>query len=345
MLDNLKFTITDQALINRLYEREDFMPCKSPNNRYSTRKHQRTDKIKLHFYKVKGGFSKVDLQISPHYHFNDYRHNGNDFSPQNCIKALKGIFALLGIKPQEYEELKPVNVEYGVNIITSTNPTEIVANTLYYKKTPFVNMQGLESAKISNGTAYKQIKIYDKGLQCHEVLNAPEIDRNTLRFEIRTKQFKNIRKLGLWNAGDLLHAETYERLGQSLNEEFKFILILDKTADLSDLKNQEREFIIKANKEDFWDKNLHDYTLKKFIRYRKKYKEIMQSKKIKHSENLGQKISEKIAKNNVLNSTKKLFENENFNKNEDTNLTPISLEFRTFFKNDLIKHLDKLVKI
>lgn len=84
-----------------------------------------------------------------------------------------------------------------------------------------------------------------------------------------------------------------ERLGQSLNEEFKYILILDKTADLSDLKNQEREFIIKANKEDFWDKNLHDYTLKKFIRYRKKYKEIMQSKKIKHSENLGQKISEK----------------------------------------------------
>lgn len=253
-------------------------------------------------------------------------------------------FTLLGIKPQEYEELKPINVEYGVNIITSTNPTEIVANTLYYKKTPFVNMQGLESAKISNGTAYKQIKIYAKGIQCHEVLNAPEIDRNTLRFEIRTKQFKNIRKLGIWNAGDLLHPETYERLGQSLNEEFKYILILDKTADLSGLKNQEREFIIKANKEDFWAKCIDEPTRKIFIRNKKKYTKIMTSKKIKHSENLGQKISEKIAKNDVPNSIKKLFENENFNQIENPICTPISVEFGTLFTNTLIKHLDKLVK-
>lgn len=346
MLDNLKLRTYNRELISLLSESGGFVACgKSRNKIKETKRHKISDKIKLYLYRNKQNeCTHLDLSISPHYHFNDYRHNGNDFSVKDCQNTLLDILDLIGIKRAEMQELQVINLEFGVNVIPDVDVREIINGVAYYKKTPFVYKNGLTTFKITDTDTEKQIKIYAKGIQCHEVLNASEIDKNTLRFEVKTKKSRYIKKLGVYSFADFFRDEVFNRLGEELIKDFNHTLILYPNTDLSTLNDKEKEFITKANKIDFWQKIISDNNRNKYSRYKTKYTKIMTSKKIKHAEHLHQKIGKKITQKSGAFSPYNKIDNQILKESASETFTPIRWENAPLFTNSLIKHLNNRVR-
>jgi hypothetical protein len=295
MLDFCKFQIENQDLINRLegLALNEFKPTNPPNRNYLSYG-MYDNKIRLDFRKVKEynevvGFRSVDLCISPHYHFNNYRHNGNDFAPHQCINAIKEILTELGIKENEYNDLKPINIEFGLNVIPTMDIKNLINGLYFHKKTKFNRGSGItEYFKITNSTAFKQIKAYAKGLQFSDY---PEygINLNTFRFEVRSKQFKNIVKYGIHTLNNLLKMDTYKRLGNELLNEWEQILLIN----LEPNKCKGNTIITNVKKKDFWEKIIGGENRNKFSRYKKKYYSILDKKDNLHTQIKGQ-ILDKI---------------------------------------------------
>ncbi len=258
MLDFIKLRIDNQELINRVFLHPDFVKCKPKNNYYYSKFQKEINtKLQLDFLKSreKGKFTYVDLCISPHYHFNNYLHNGNDLTPENCIKSIFEILDYLQIKSYELNELKVVNLEVGVNIIPETDVKELINGIYYSKKTPFM----VYDSKIPHyrrtekkDSEYKIIKTYAKGLQCHE-RQQYQVDINTFRFEVKTKKHRKIKSLGITTAKDLLNIAKYPRLAEEVINEWQNVLLINLTPDLATLRRDEVRFIKQSVKFDFWN--------------------------------------------------------------------------------------------
>lgn len=260
----------------------DFVVCRPQNNNYHSLRHKTYGaKLRLDFRKsvengVVIGYGHLEVSVSPHYHFNQYRHNGNDFTPLNCIKTIIEILTYLGIKPQDYDLLKVVNIEFGLNIIPEINIKNLIDGLLFYKKTPF-KVVDFRYNKRTDATSYKQLKAYAKGLQ---FVDFPEygIDINTFRFEVKSKQGKNIKKYGIENANDLTKLNIYKNLNQTLLDEWENTLLINQTPDFSDLKTDESQFIKNTNKIDFWSTLITENHRNTFRVNKVKYLKILQGK-------------------------------------------------------------------
>jgi hypothetical protein len=173
-----------------------------------------------------------------------------------------------------------VNIEFGLNIVPETDIKNLINGLYFYKKTPF-KIGNFPYFKKTDATSYKQIKAYAKGLQ---FLESPQygIHSNTFRFEVKTKQSKNIRKYGIITATDLLNLETYNQLAQNLLDEWKNILLTNQTPDFSNLKPDEVQFIINAKNFDFWNDMIQPKYRNKFGRYKDKYYSILKTKNNLH---------------------------------------------------------------
>ena len=294
MLDNLKFRTFDQTIIKRLAEMQGFERYQHRNNNYigfcKYGKLMRLDFRKVFEGGKLVGFHYLDISISPHYHFNNYLHNGNDFTPENCIKTVPDILTYLGIEPQEYEDLKVVNIEFGLNIIPTTDIKNLINNLLFSRKTKFIIPKDKTPFfKITNATKQKLIKAYAKGLQ---FADSPQfrINLNTFRFEVKSKKSLNIEKYGIHKVTDLLKIETYQRLEQEIINEWQNVLIINKTPDYTTLKPDEVQFVKGANKVEFWDDLKGEINRNKFTRYKEKYYKILQGKNNLHTQIKGQII-------------------------------------------------------
>lgn len=293
MLDNIKLSTKDQSIINRLAELPGFTPYRHRNNNFAGFRRY-GNLMRLDFRKSFengnfAGFHHLEISISPHYHFNNYLHNGNDFAPQQCIKTLKEILQYISIKPDEYNALKVVNIEFGLNIIPETDIKHLIKNILYYKKTPFIIPEPKnEFSKRTDNTKYKYLKAYAKGLQ---FADSPQfrINLNTFRFEVKSKKSLNIKKYGIDDVTDLLKIEIYQRLGQELLNEWDNVLLTNLTPDFSNLKPDKVQYIKKANKPDFWN-GLTGATRNKFSNEKRKYYKILKGKNNLHTQIKGQFI-------------------------------------------------------
>ena len=256
MLDFIKLRIDNQELINRVFLHPDFGKCKPKNNYYYSKYQKEINtKLQLDFLKSreKGKFTYVDLCISPHYHFNNYLHNGNDLTPENCIKSIFEILDYLHIKSEELDELKVVNLEVGVNIIPETDIKELINGIYYSKKTPIkVYEHPYNRRTEEKDSEYKIIKTYAKGLQCHE-RQQYQVDINTFRFEVKTKKHRKIKSLGITTAKDLLNIAKYPRLAEEVINEWQNVLLINLTPDLTTLKREDIQFIKQSVKFDFWN--------------------------------------------------------------------------------------------
>ena len=311
MIDNTKFLTHSQTIINRLYQHSDFVVCRPKTNNYYSLRHKDFGiKLSLDFRKAVEngkvvGFCHLEINVSPHYHFNQYRHNGNDFTPLQAIKTISDILTYLGVKQREYNELNVCNIEFGLNIIPGANTKDLINGLYFYKKTPFTIPDTKKPYfKKTDATNYKQIKAYAKGLQ---FLDVPQygINPNTFRFEVKSKQAKNICKYGINTATDLLNLETYNRLGQSLLDEWENILLTNQTPDLSNLKPDEVQFIINAKNFDFWNDMIQPKYRNKFGRYKDKYYSILKTKNNLHHLIKLQIIDKLINLQSGANSTQK----------------------------------------
>lgn len=285
MLDFIKLRIDNQELINRVFLHPDFVKC-IPKTYYYYSKCPKdiNKKIQLDFHKINdtNEFNYVDVCISPHYHFNNYLHNGNDLTPENCIKSIFEILDYLQIKSYELNELKVVNLEVGVNIIPKTDVKELINGIYYSKKTPIkVNEHPYNKRTEEKDSEYKIIKTYAKGLQCHE-RQQYEVDINTFRFEVKTKKHRKIKSLGITTAKDLLNIAKYPRLAEEVINEWQNVLLINLTPDLTNLRREDVQFIKQSVKLDFWNDlitNKHRNTIRN---NKNKYYNILKGKNNLH---------------------------------------------------------------
>ena len=309
MLDNTKFLTYNQEIINRVFFHHDFRECKPKTNNYYSLIHKDFGiKLSLDFRKAMEngnviGYRHLEINTSPHYHYNQYRHNGDDFRPIQATETIRDILTYLQIQPSQYNELKVVNIEFGINIIPETDTKNLINGLYFYKKTPF-KVGDFPYFRKTDATSYKQIKAYAKGLQ---FLEFPEygINPNTFRFEVKSKQAKNIRKYGINTANDLLNLETYNRLGQTLLDEWENILSINLTPDLNGLKSNEVQFIENAKTFDFWSDMIQPKYRNKFMRYKEKYINLLQRKNNLHTQIKGQIIDKLFNFQSGANSTQR----------------------------------------
>ena len=296
MVDNVKLLCKSQSTILRLLLLSNFKPLKK-GKYYDYLVHKiYGNKFRLQFRKVFNkrkflGYCHVEIVFLPHYHYNNYKHNGNDCSPLNCIKAIQEILDDLEFLKSEYADLKVVNIEFGFNLILNIYFGLIIDGLLFHKKTNFYKkLKYLPYYLITDSTAHKQIKVYAKGLQCHEKLNAFEVGKNTLRIEVKSKQSKYINKLDIYTAKDLLNLRKYDRLIDEVLKEWDSILLLNLNPDFDNMKKDEVEFIQNANKKSYWQDLLaENVNRNKFGRHKAKYYKIL-----KGENNLHQQIKNKI---------------------------------------------------
>lgn len=294
MLDNLKIRTFDQKIINRLSELKGFEPYQHRNNNFigfcKYGKLMRLDFRKCFDNGIIAGFHYLDISISPHYHFNNYLHNGNDLTPQNCIKIISNILNYLNMESQDFDLFKVVNIEFGLNIIPETDVKNLIDNLLFYRRTKFIiPNKKTPYFKITNATKNKLLKTYAKGLQ---FIDLPKygIDPNTFRFEVKSKKSCNIKKYGIDLLTDLFKIETYQSLEQEIINEWQNVLIINTTPYFSELKTDEVQFVKSANKIEFWDDLKGETNRNKLSRYKEKYYRILKGKNNLHTQIKGQII-------------------------------------------------------
>ena len=191
------------------------------------------------FFTKEEVFTKLEILIKPHYYFNNNLHNANDFSALDCIKTLTEIKDIFNFP---VDELTILNTEFGLNAISPIDSKDLILCAIYHEKNEFINSSdSLKFSKISfkhhkDGTAnkYKQIKFYAKGLQFPDYA-----DINTFRFEVKSKERKYIKTLGIYKYADLLKLETYHKLAEVIKLEFNKVLILDISNMGQNLTNKE----------------------------------------------------------------------------------------------------------
>lgn len=231
MIDFSKILTYNQKVINRLYDFAQiyFKPQKPQNNNYLSFGNG-SNRFRLEFRKVFQdgnlvGFRHVEICFSPHYYFNDDLHNGNDFSPVQCIKTLKEIMKFLQISKDEITDFKVVNLEYGLNLQLDQSVPQLVNGLLYSNRKPFLINQ-YETSKNTGNSKFKIIKAYDKGIQFKD-LPQYQININTFRFEVKSKKSRFINDLGIYNLTDLLNLKKYNELFQSILNEWEKVLIIN----------------------------------------------------------------------------------------------------------------------
>ncbi|RXR16314.1 hypothetical protein EQG63_11880 [Flavobacterium amnicola] len=252
-MDFLKFQTNNQALINYLFSHK-LLDWESDNDKLNpfdkevitTKKVRQYNGIIFNFYK-----NRLDIIFRPHYYFNNNLHNANDIKIIECINIIKEFQKKIGI---DLRELKVVNLEFGINIISPIDIEDLINSITYHGKNEFKS--NLPFSKISSkptkkgiSNKYKIIKAYAKGKQFPEYC-----DINTFRFEIKSKEAKFIKTLGIRTAEDLLNINIYSHLSNLLINEFKEVLILDYDIDLSELTRLEQEKIKEYNNPHKWYK-------------------------------------------------------------------------------------------
>lgn len=222
MLDLLKFKITDEVLINTVWNNDLLEYVGKSERLYIDEiKEKQTKKYKnLYFIKHQ---NRLEVSGSIHYFYNDGLHNADDFYIEDCISAIVQIQHIFNI---DLNKCQLINLEYGVNINPIINVTDLIHNLIYHEKRQFTRPTIYFSFKLAGNEAYKQIKAYDKSVQF------PHECENTFRFEVRTRQAKFIQSLGLFSLQDLTNIDNYNVLIASLLKEWDNVLLFDMSKEI-----------------------------------------------------------------------------------------------------------------
>lgn len=271
-VDFTKAISEDQTYVSRLLSyAKKYLQRHKPQNRNYICFSNGSGRFRFEFRKVisKGkleGFRNVEVCFSPHYIFNNDLHNGNDFTSSNAIKTIKETFLKIGILESEMQDFKVTSLEYGLNLNTGLQIENLINGILYTKKTPFIiSNPNHPYFKISKSTNYKEVKAYAKGLQFEDFPNY-NIEKNIFRFEVRSKQSKKIRNLGINTIADLLDPKVYDVLFQSLLNEWENVLVMNP-----ELKDE-------VNSPEYWSNVLADKYRHQFRIKREKYYEDLDPK-------------------------------------------------------------------
>lgn len=253
MIDFVKIKITDEALINQVWNNEILEYDGKSEKRFNDELKELVKKKYKNLYFTKYQ-DRIEISGSLHYFFNNGNHNSNDFSVKDCINTIMQIRDLFTL---DLEKCKLINLEYGVNIIPSIDVEDLVHNMMYHEKRQFNRPTKHFYYKIAGNEAYKQIKAYNKSVQF------PSLCNNTFRFEVKSKQSKYINSLDLFTLNDLAVTGTYNRLMKELIKEWDNVLLFDLS------KNIDEKYLNTY----FWEDILKNGYRNKFNNQKKRYYE------------------------------------------------------------------------
>jgi len=274
MIDFIKIKITDEGLINQVWNNEILVYEGKSEKRFDDEIKELFTKSYKNLYFTKFQ-NRLEIKGSLHYLCNDGIHNANDFFIHDCISVIEQIKELLKL---DLNKCKLINLEYGININPNIKVDDLVQNLIYHEKRQFTRPTTYFNYKIAGNEAYKQIKAYDKSVQF------PKQCFNTFRFEVKTKQAKFIHSLGLFTLQNLTDRNNYNALINSLLNEWDNVLLFDKSKAIED-----RFF-----NTDFWEDVLKNGNRNKFNNQKKLY-----YKKL-GSDNLHSKIKKQIERKTQL---------------------------------------------
>lgn len=236
---------------------------------------------------------KLEILFKPHYYFNDNEHNANDFTALECIKTLSNFAALFGLP---IDELPILNIEFGINALSPIDCKDLITFVQYHDRNPFQNTSdNLKYSKISlkynkhgKGNSYKTIKFYAKGVQYPQHTN-----KNTFRFEVKSKRTNYIKSLGIGYYADLLKPDTYKTLSKNILAEFNNVLILDINNKMNNLNHKEHKKLNEYFNQITWYKTLQG-SRNTFNNNKKKYFQLLDKTNCNIHETINKIISDKL---------------------------------------------------
>lgn len=286
MIDFMKIRTFCQTEIIRLRGLELIPDC--PKQGWENYRLSDIDRIKLSFRPLFEageliGYCYADISIQPHFIFNNGKHNGNDFSTTQCTNTLKVVFESLNIA--DLSDFEVINLEFGVNVIPSTDVKEIVSAIYYWKRKPFRRNKA-DYSRITDSSTHKQIKAYAKGIDALERLKTDEVHPNTMRYEIKIKKQQQI-KFSIWKnkyrerkftAEELFKDSTYNRFQELIIQDLNLTLFLSKPKSMKGLNTKEKKTLRNLYNPKNWETFLTSPNRDCFNYNRKIYERI--SKKI-----------------------------------------------------------------
>ena len=255
MIDFLKLDTKDEGIIAyfKTHPLLEYMSNEDMFNRYDPEVLNTKDK-----YQYKGiifcFYSNKRLKISllPHYYFNNNLHNANDFNIIDCIKIILDFKKTFKI---DWEKLKIINLEFGVNIVSPICIKDLITFLIYHEQHEFKDNPEYQFSKQSHSSNKKTgkanynkiIKAYAKGLQFPQYCHI-----NTFRFEAKSRESAYINKLEIFNLDDLLNVNVYYLLIDKLIAEFQNVLILYDKIDFTNLNLKEVSKLNKLLSQSHW---------------------------------------------------------------------------------------------
>ena len=240
MIDYIKLEIFSKAFAEKL-ENHELLDFKIEVNKITgelTKQVAKYQDMEFIIYQNK----KITIAGSLHKYFNEGHHNHNDFNFQNLENTILEFCQTFDFNP-EIANIR--GIEFGVNINTETNPSDILNMLVCYKNKSINRMQvkSLGNGRVSQQTNHI-LKIYNKSLQFGQPKNILRIEQKVIRMRKLKKQ--NIRLLS-----DLLYKENIEPLGVLLLEMFESLIIHEPIKEQS-LTPKEQLLYLKAGNPRHW---------------------------------------------------------------------------------------------
>ena len=235
MVDLIKIRVEDIEIIDKFYNdpRLTTRGINKYRNVYKEKfsiKEAKTYKGILFLFQdkfLKSGERSLKIIIKPHYYFNNYKHNSNDFTVFSFQYVINEILDDLGI--YRVEKYKVINIEFGLNFELYGYGKELIVFAEYWKRNRgLIDNEYSYSKKFggfkSDGKFYfyKLLKFYCKGIQLGVTCS-----EETLRFEIKSMESDYIKTLGINNIGDFLDLDSFERMREEILAVVKDLLIID----------------------------------------------------------------------------------------------------------------------
>jgi hypothetical protein len=286
MTDYVQFWVTDMAEITRLwkhpllyYKNTIKKVSKSSGEIYKKRTKEFegiTFRREAHYpTKPNEAKERIVIGFKPHYWHNEEKHNANDFNALKSIETVKKFIDVFNI--QVYEHYPTNNLEYGLNFLLKGYGKEIIGYNIYHSRNIFTQDREYRYAKRAHSynrkgkpNDYLYAKLYSKGFQHPEYCNP-----DTLRFEIGSKESKNIKRFGIKNIGDLLNIDAYYELKKSLIDNASNVLIIDQHPNLKTLSTRHKNRLIKYSNSSFWYDTLQQKRHAAFNEKKESYFELL----------------------------------------------------------------------
>lgn len=256
MIDFIKILITDNTQIEH-FKSHSLLTWFSKNEKLSHFDYETVYSKEVKIFKgILFCFyeNKLEILFKPHYYFNDNLHNANDFNSIDCIKVMNDFINTFNIK--EPQDFKIINIEYGINIAIPYDIKDFITYLSYHSKNLLTNDDSLAFSKKGykankNGSVnfHKVIKLYAKCLQFPTYC-----DKNTFRFEVKSKKSAYIKTLSIETIKDLIELKTYEILAENIVKEWDNVLILGLVDESVFLDTKENNLLSKYQNPNYWYK-------------------------------------------------------------------------------------------